>query len=128
MSVDDLDGQVIAGTRATTTEIDLHLACLRRYPEIGAVLHTHAVHASIFAVTQKPIPCVLEEFEYYVGCDVPVAPYHGTGSGELGESVAALLGDRAATLIANHGLVVVGRSPEEALRLINLVERAARGH
>jgi L-fuculose-phosphate aldolase len=122
----DLDGQITLGARLPTTEIDLHLACLRRHPEIRAVVHTHAIHASMFAVTQQPIPCVLEEFEYYVGGDVLVAPYHRTGTAELGDSVAALLGDRAAALIANHGLVVVGSSPEEALQLTKLVERAAR--
>ncbi len=124
--VTDLDGRVLAGERRVTTEIDLHLTCLRSHPEIRAVVHTHAVHASMFAVAQQPIPCVLEEFEYYVGGDVRVAAYHRTGTPALGESVAGLLGDRAAALIANHGLVVVGRSPEEALQLTKLVERAAR--
>ena len=124
--VTDLGGRITEGTRAPTTEIDLHLACLRQHPEIRAVVHTHAVHASMFAVAGQSIPCDLEEFEYYVGGDVLVAPYHRTGSAELGTSVAALLGDRAAALLANHGLVVVGTSPEEALQLTKLVERAAR--
>ena len=124
--VTDLDGRVLAGDRPVTTEIDLHLACLRRHSDIRAVVHTHAVHASMFAVAQQPIPCVLEEFEYYVGGDVRVSAYHPTGTPALGDAVAALLDDRAAALIANHGLVVVGRSPEEALQLTKLVERAAR--
>lgn len=122
----DSEGRVLHGIHAPTSEIDLHLACLQKHPEIRAVVHTHAVHASMFAVAGQPIPCVLEEFEYYVGGDVLVAPYHRTGSHALGEAVAELLGDRAAALIANHGLVVVGTSPEEALQLTKLVERAAR--
>ncbi len=131
MRVEDLaitrpTGEQLAGDRPPTTEIGLHLACLQRYPEIGAVVHTHALHASIFAVLQAPIPCVLEEFEYYVGGDVLVAPYHATGSETLGPAVADLLGDRAAALVANHGLVVVGATPGEALALTKLVERAAR--
>jgi L-fuculose-phosphate aldolase len=124
--VADLSGRRLSGSRAPTTELDLHLACLRQHPEIRAVVHTHAVHASMFAVAGQSIPCDLEEFEYYVGGDVLVAPYHRTGTPELGQSVASLLGDRAAALMANHGLVVVGRSPEEALQLTKLVERAAR--
>ena len=124
--VTDLDGRILAGEREPTTEIDLHLACLREHADIGAVVHTHAVHASMFAVTQQSIPCVLEEFEYYVGGDVLVAPYSRTGSAALGESAAARLGDRAAVLLANHGLVVVGSSAAEALQLTKLVERAAR--
>lgn len=118
-------GQKIDGHREPTTEWHLHLACLTAHPEIGAVVHTHPVHASMFAVNQEPIPCVLEEFEFYVGGDVLVAPYERTGTEALGRGVAQLLGDRAAALMANHGLVVVARTPDEGLGITQLVERAA---
>ncbi len=124
--VTNLEGRVLSGTRAPTTELALHLACLRRHPEIVAVAHTHPVHASMFAVCQQPIACAIEELELYVGGDVPVAAYHRTGSEALGAAVAELLGDRAAALLANHGLVVVAGSPDEAIELTKLVERAAR--
>lgn len=124
--VTDLAGNVLEGTRQPTTELDLHLACLRKHPDIAAVVHTHSVHASMFAIAGQSIPCVLEEFEYYVGGDVQVAPYHRTGTAALGDAVAALLSDRAAALLANHGLVVVGATPAEALQLTKLVERAAK--
>ena len=130
MTLDDLvvtdpEGRVLAGRRAPTTELALHLACLRRHPEIGAVAHTHPVHASMFAVCQQPIVCAIEELELYVGGDVPVTAYHRTGTEALGEAVSALVGDRAAALLANHGLVVVAASPGEAIDLTKLVERAA---
>lgn len=80
----------------------------------------------MFAVNHEAIPCVVEEFEFSIGGDVPVAPYHRTGSDELGNAVAALLVDRAAALLANHGLVVVGSTPAEALQLTKLVERIAK--
>lgn len=124
--VTDADGRRLAGHRAPTTEIELHLACLRRFPEIGAVVHSHPIHASMFAACDRPIPCVIEEVELYVGGDVPVAPYHATGTPALGAAVADLLHDRAAALLSHHGLVVVARSPEEALELTKLVERTAR--
>jgi L-fuculose-phosphate aldolase len=128
LSVTDIEGRPLSGTAkaAPTTEIDLHLACLRRHPDIGAVVHTHPIFASMFAVNQMPIPCVIEEFEFYIGGDVLVADYHRTGTRALGEAVAELLFDRAAALMANHGLVVVAGDPREALRLTHLVERAAQ--
>ncbi|MEZ4332986.1 MAG: class II aldolase/adducin family protein [Myxococcota bacterium] len=124
--VTDVGGRALAGHRAPTTEIELHLACLRRFPEIGAVVHSHPIHASMFAACDRPIPCVVEEVELYVGGDVPVAAYHATGTPELGAAVAELLHDRAAALLSHHGLVVVARSPGEALELTKLVERTAR--
>ncbi|MFK7896964.1 MAG: class II aldolase/adducin family protein [Myxococcota bacterium] len=128
LAVVDLDGNALpeSGAAPPTTELDLHLACLRRHPDIGAVVHTHPIFATMFAVNQTPIPCVIEEFEFYVGGDVPVAAYHRTGTADLGEGVAELLSDRAAALMANHGLVVVAGDPGEALELTQLVERAAQ--
>ena len=65
--ITDLDGRVLSGTRPPTTEIALHIACLRRHRDIAAVVHTHPVHATMFAVSQRPIPCAIEELELYVG-------------------------------------------------------------
>jgi len=122
----DLDGRVIEGKNEPTSEWRLHVACLRRHADISAVVHTHAIHASMFAATHQSIPSVIEEVDLYLGGDVRVTPYHPTGSEELGEAVADLLGDRAAALVANHGLVVVAATTDEALGLTRLVERTAQ--
>ena len=104
----DLEGNIVEGERAPTTEKALHLACLRRYDDIHAVIHSHAVYCSMFAVARRPIPCVIEELDVYVGGEVPVAEYRMTGTDELAEEVARHVGVRAAVLLANHGLLAVG--------------------
>ncbi len=122
----DLEGTVVDGHRSPTTEKDLHLATLRAYPELGAVIHTHAVHATMFALAREPIPAVIEEVVVYLGGDVPCCGYRGTGTAELGEEVAAHLADRGAALLANHGLVTCAATPEKALHNAALVERTAQ--
>ncbi|MEZ5169441.1 MAG: class II aldolase/adducin family protein [Acidimicrobiia bacterium] len=131
MTLDDLvvcdpGGEVLSGEREPTTEKALHLACLRNHDDIGAVIHSHAMFATMFAVTRQPIPCVIEEFDIYVGGEVPVAEYQLTGSDELGEEVARWVGDRGAVLMANHGLLTVGKDPQAAMKVASLVERTAR--
>ena len=121
----DLDGEVVEGHRSPTTEKDLHLAVLRRYPEIGSVIHTHAVHATMFALAHEPIPAVIEEVVVYLGGEVPCCTYKGTGTAELGEEVAEHLGDRGAALLANHGLVTCASTPQKALHNAALAERTA---
>lgn len=121
----DPSGALVSGDRAATSERALHLACLRAHPDVGAVIHCHAKYSSMFAITHQPIPCVIEEFELYVGGDVPVAPYEVTGSDALGEVCAGLLADRGAALMANHGLLTVGRDLAEAHKVAALVERTA---
>lgn len=131
MTLDDLvvcseEGEVLAGKRPPTTEKALHLACLRRHRDIGAVMHSHAMFCTMFAITHQTIPCAVEEFDIYVGGDVGVTDYKMTGSDMLGEEVARHLDDRGAVLIANHGLLAVGKTPGDVLKVSLLVERTAQ--
>jgi len=125
LAVVDLDGNVLQGERAPTTEKALHLACLRAHDDIGSVIHSHAKYATMFAITHRPIPCVIEEFDVYVGGDVPVADYRLTGSDELGDEVARHVENRGAVLMANHGLLTVGKNLKQAFKVASLVERTA---
>ena len=130
MTVDDLvvcdpAGTVVEGHRSPTSELALHLTTLNRHAELGATMHCHAKYCTMFALVRQPIPAVIEEFVVYVGGEVPVAGYETTGTVELAEEVASHLGDHAAVLMANHGLFVAGRDPQDALHLAQLVERTA---
>lgn len=121
----DLDGKVVEGERGPTSEKALHLSALGRHPDVDATMHCHAKYCTMFALTRKPIPAVIEEVLVYLGGDVPVAEYRTTGSVELADEVSRHLTDRAAVLMANHGLFVVGRDPTHALQLAQLVELTA---
>src|ERR1700710_710698 len=121
----DLDGNVLEGERHPTTEKMLHLACLSAYDDIHAVIHCHAKFCTMFALVHQPIVCAIEEDEAFVGGDVPVANYEFTGSQALADEVSKWVGDRAAVLMANHGLLTVGKSPKDALKIANMVEITA---
>ena len=121
----DLDGNVVEGHRGPTSEKQLHLAVLAAYPEIGATMHCHAKHVQMFAVTHQPIPAVVEEFDVYVGGDVECSDYEETGSAELAEEVARRVADRAAVVMANHGLFACGKTCKDTLHIASLVERTA---
>jgi L-fuculose-phosphate aldolase len=123
--VTDLDGNVLEGERSPTTEKALHLSALRLHDDIDATMHCHARFATMFAVTRQPIPAVIEEVVVYVGGDIEVADYRTTGTDELADEVAKQVGDRAAVLMANHGLFAVGQNPKDVLHIAALVERTA---
>jgi len=122
----DLDGNVVEGTRSATSEKGVHLATFAAYPEVGGVVHCHAVHASMFAVSHRPIPAAIDEFVVYIGGDVPCGAYHQSGSEGLSAEVAAHLAERSAMLMANHGLVTIGKSVADALHSAAVVEHNAR--
>jgi L-fuculose-phosphate aldolase len=121
----DLDGNVLEGERSPTTEKALHLGALRMHDDIHATMHCHAKYATMFALTRQKIPAVIEEFVVYVGGDVECADYKTTGTDELGEEVAKRVSDRAAVLMANHGLFAVGKDAKQVLHTAHLVERTA---
>ncbi len=123
--VTDLDGNVLEGERGPTTEKALHLSALRLHDDIDATMHCHAKFATMFAVTRQPIPAVIEEVVVFIGGDVEVADYCTTGTDELADEVAKQVGDRAAVLMANHGLFAVGKTPKDVLHIASLVERTA---
>ena len=121
----DLDGNVVEGHRSPTSEKALHLTALGKHTDVNAAMHCHSQFCTMFALARRPIPPVIEEVVVYLGGEVVVAEYRTTGSNELAEEVARHVGDRAAVLMANHGLFVVGRDPLNALGLAHLVERTA---
>jgi len=133
MELEDLvvlspEGQTMAAKdgRSPSSERMLHLACYQAFDDVGAVIHSHPVHATMFAIAHQSIPAFIDEFAMYVGGDVRCTEYAPSGSAAVGEQAVAALRDRGAALIANHGLVAVAPDPATALHVTALVERSAR--
>jgi L-fuculose-phosphate aldolase len=59
------------------------------------------------------------------GTDIRCAPYHTFGSQELSDGALEALTDRLACLLANHGVIALGRSLDDALSLAGEVEDLA---
>jgi L-fuculose-phosphate aldolase len=110
----DHSGRQISGARKRTSEILLHLAIYKCRADVGAVVHSHAPHASAFAVAGEPFPeWVLPEAEIFLG-KVPTAPYHTPGTHEFASAVEPLAATSNTILLANHGVVTFAPSLENA--------------
>ena len=110
---------------APSSETLLHLAIYAARPDVGAVVHTHAVYSSVAAVAGLDVPPIIDEMMLSVGGPVRVSEYRFPGTQELADSVVDALGERNAALIRNHGAVGVGRDLDSALNVCVLVERMA---
>lgn len=122
----DLAGEVVEGARAASSERQLHLACYQAFPEVRSVVHSHPVYATMFACARQPIPAAVDEFAVYVGGEVRCAEYAMSGSPDLGRNAVACLGETGSALLASHGLVSVGATPEKTLHQAGVVERSAQ--
>ncbi len=112
--------------RRPSSEWRFHRDILAARPEVGAVLHTHSVHATAVACHHRGIPA----FHYMVavagGRDIRCTPYATFGTAALSEAAVAALEGRMACLLGQHGMIALGETPEAALALAVEVETLAR--
>lgn len=132
MQLDDLcvispEGDTVSAKdgRSPSSEKLLHLACYKAFDDVGSVIHSHPVFATMFAVSHQDIPACIDEFAIYVGGDVRCTDYAASGTADVGEQAVKALEGRGAALIANHGMVAVGPAPATVLHITALVERSA---
>ncbi len=113
------------GRRRPSSEWRFHRDILAARPEVGAVLHAHAMFCTTLACLHRGIP----SFHYMVavagGVDIRCAPYATFGTEELSRHAVTALEGRKACLLANHGLIAVGTSLADALKRAVEVETLA---
>ncbi|ACB85676.1 class II aldolase/adducin family protein [Natranaerobius thermophilus] len=120
----DLDGNVIEGKGAPSSEWPLHLKCYQHRQDLAGVVHTHSIYSTIFSCLNQSI----EPVHYMIafsGLRVPCAEYARPGSEELAVKAVEELENYNAVLLANHGLLTAGKSLREAFVTAEQVEFVA---
>jgi L-fuculose-phosphate aldolase len=106
--------------------VRFHVWIYRKRPDVRAIIHTHAPHASALAATGKPLKTIHMDSAMLHGTahlpDWPGVPV----ADDEGRIISGALGDAKTILLANHGLLTTGNSVEEAAYLAVFFERAAR--
>ncbi len=105
-----------------SSEWRFHRDILASRLEVNAVVHTHSMFATTLACLHKDIP----PFHYMIavvgGDTIRCAPYALFGSQALSDNALSALQDRKACLLANHGMIALGRDLEDALAVTVEVE------
>jgi L-fuculose-phosphate aldolase len=121
----DFDGQRrLKGDseRKPSSEWRFHRDILHARPEVNVVIHAHSMFATTMACLHKEIPA----FHYMIavtgGDSIRCAPYSLFGSQLLSDNALQALQDRRACLLANHGMIVLGGTLDEALDIAVEVE------
>jgi L-fuculose-phosphate aldolase len=122
-----MDLSVMEGTLSPSVESGMHSIIYRRRPDVHAIVHTHQVYGSVFAVINEPIPALFDEISFSLGQMVEVIPYALSGSTDLVNNVAGKLSNNAnAYIIQNHGILALGKNLDKALLHAELLEKAAQ--
>jgi L-fuculose-phosphate aldolase len=131
VTIDDLvivrlDGAVLDGTRAPSSELRMHLRIYQLRADVHAVVHAHPPTATGFAVAGEGFMSpVLPEVILQMGA-VPVVPYVTPGTQAFADSFGPFLGEHDAFLLANHGATTLGASLEVAHQRMESLEHAAK--
>ena len=124
----DLNGEVIEGALAPSSDTKTHAYIYREMPDVNGIVHTHSNYASAWAAANKPIPCALTAMGDEFGGDIPLGPFALIGGEEIGKGVVSTLksSNSPAVLMANHGVFTIGKSAQAAVKAAVMCEDVAK--
>ena len=124
----DLDGALVDGDLAPSSDTAAHAYVYRHRPDVGGVVHTHSTYATAWAARGEPIPCVLTAMADEFGGEIPVGPFALIGDDSIGRGIVATLDKHRsrAVLMQNHGVFTVGPDPRAAVKAAVMCEDVAR--
>lgn len=123
----DLTALQVKSNRRPSMESRMHSIIYRKRSDINAIVHTHQIYGSVFALINTPIPSLFDEVSLSLGPIIEVVPYAFSGSDTLARNVGRILaGGANACIIQNHGIVALGRTLEEAILHAELLEKVAQ--
>jgi L-ribulose-5-phosphate 4-epimerase len=133
----DLAGRVVDGKYRPSSDLPTHLALYRAWAGIGGVVHTHSMHATMFAQAWQPIPCLGTTHADHFHGPVPVTRVltEREVTGEYEANTGELIIERfaqldplhlPAVLVAAHGPFTWGRDAGEAVHNAVALEQVAQ--
>ena len=128
MVVTDLDGTLVEGDRAPSSDTFAHGYVYAHMPHVGGVVHTHSDYATAWAARRESSPCVLTMMADEFGGDIPVGPFALIGDDAIGRGIVETLSESRspAVLMAQHGPFTIGRDAKAAVKAAVMLEDVAR--
>jgi len=126
LAVVNLDGEVLSEEHRPSSELPMHLYIYKNRPDVRAVVHAHPLYSTGFAVAGIPLDKnVLAEVVLTLGA-VPLVEYGTPSTDELPTAMGEYIRRADAFLLANHGVVTIGRNLLETFWKLERVEHFAQ--
>jgi L-fuculose-phosphate aldolase len=121
MKADDIVPMKLDGSHThllkPSSEWRFHCDIMKARADVGAIVHTHPIYATAFAICRKDIPAVHYMIAAAGGPTIRCGGYASYGTAELSAIALAALEGRNACLLANHGMIAVGADLDKAMWL-----------
>ena len=103
------------GPKTPSSEWRLHRDILAHRLDVGAIVHTHSLYATVLATQHRAIPALHYMIAAFGGATIRCTPYVPFGTQALSDLIVEYLGDRHGVLLGNHGMVVTGATLAQAM-------------
>lgn len=117
--------KIVEGTLRPTSEVLMHLGCYQSRKEIRAVVHTHSPWAGGVISAGVSLKPMFPEFVADLG-EIGYLGYILPTTKRLADAVARRIKSLNVILMANHGVLTIGRNLKEAYYRSIIIEEAAK--
>jgi ribulose-5-phosphate 4-epimerase/fuculose-1-phosphate aldolase len=121
-------GEVVEGDwPLNTAAFVIHSQIHAARPDVVSAAHSHSVHGKAWSSLRRPLDPLTQDACAFYGDHALFDDYTGAVLElEEGKRIAQALGDCKAAILANHGLLTVGRSVDEAAWWFVTMERTCQ--
>ena len=120
-----MDGSVGNGQNEPSSEWRIHRDIYASREDAHGIVHAHPPFATTIACLGRDLPAVHYMIAVAGGEDVRCAPYATFGTEELSRHALAALEGRLACLLANHGIIAIGKDVATAFGIAREIESVA---
>lgn len=128
--ITDFDGNLIEGEGKPTREALLHGHIYKIRPDVNSVVHVHSPYSISWSSSKKDLPLVTWHSQLKHPCDYPTLDIHAAMVRPEDLPIVNAMFEKepklAAFILANHGVVAMGKNPLDAEHTAELVEETAQ--
>lgn len=124
--VTDMEGKVLEGNLKPSSEILLHIGAYRSRDDIKSVVHAHSPYSTAYALANKPIETKAYPEMITLFDKIPLAEYGTPSTDKIFDGVKKYINEYDIILLANHGIMAVGRDAYDAFFKLEAAESTAR--
>lgn len=122
----DLSGNTVEGNGRASKEYPMHQLIYQMRPDVKAVIHTHPVFATAFALAGKNIPDNYLIETTMMLPDIALAEYAPPGTQALAEAIRPHVPVSNVVLLKNHGALTYGKDLTDAYNKMEVLESIAK--
>lgn len=120
------NGVQINGSLKRSSEYLLHETALNARKDCNAVAHIHAPYLTAYAYCGKDIEIKCSTTFSLLFKKIPCLPYGEPGTIHIADGLSDALQKSDLVLLANHGVVSVGKTLEDAIKIVEAAEEVLK--